>query len=531
MRRSVVASLAVLALAPLAQAEPAQAFLPRFDVESTRPAPLPLERDVVRIYLLGDAQFRGVLQSDVPLTPPASDRSMTSLGQKKLLVDWIRFDLRGAFSDKAELVAQADAPTGFVGDETRGVSAARVPRDAQSPLGADLRALYLDVHTPIGLVRVGQQPNHLGMGLLTNDGDHASLFGDPRLGDASLRVLFATKPLGKASALAVFVAGDLVVRDTYARYADGDRALQGLVGARYGEGTDEASLVFVVRKQRHDRESTGPLTPYTEHLDVRILDASFRRAAKLPGRSTYIFGEGEIAAVWGTTDAIRTIDQTRAGDTERIRALGGALRVGVAHERRYAQTRYADTTFAVEWGYATGDADPMDGTTRRFAMSPNHKIGLVLFDHVLAWQTARAATNARDPLLVARPAGGVDLLPTNGGVAGATYVNPTFVYRPARELDLKGGVVIASATSDVVDPYRFAALGQVRTSSGGDPRRRDLGVELDAGVEWRKPIERQVALTLGAQAGVLFPGGALADASGKSMPIQHLSMARVGFSF
>lgn len=532
MRRSVLATLAVLSLARVASAEPSSApFLPRFDFETARPVPVPLEHGVIRFHMYGDAQFRGVVQSDVPLTTPASDRSQTSLGQKKLFIDWIRFDLRGSFSDKAELVVQADLPTGFVGDETRGVSAARVPRDTSNPLGADLRWLYLDVWTPVGLVRVGHQPNHIGMGLLANDGDHPALFGDYRKGDVSERVLLATKPGGKDGKLAVFLAGDMVYRDAFARYTDGDRAFQGLAGARWGEGVDQAAVVFAFRKQHRDRESTGSLTPFTEHLDVRVLDVSFRRAMRLPGRSTYVFGEGEAAFVWGTTDYVRTIDQTRAGEDEKIRAMGGAVRLGVAHERKYARSRYADTTFAIEWGYATGDANPMDGTTRRFAMNPNHKVGLVLFDHVLAWQSARAATNAKDPLLLNRPAPGADLLPTNGGVAGATYVNPTFVYRPFRELDLKGGMVIATATSDVVDPYRFAALGEVRNAQGGDPRRRDLGLELDGGVEWRFPVERQIAFTVGAQAGVLFPGGALADASGKKMPVQHLSMLRGGFGF
>jgi hypothetical protein len=51
---------------------------------------------------------------------------------------------------------------------------------------------------------------------------------------------------------------------------------------------------------------------------------------------------------------------------------------------------------------------------------------------------------------------------------------------------------------------------------GGDPKRHDLGIELDGGVEARFSLRFGVRVSLGAQAGVLFPGGALADASGPS---------------
>ena len=60
---------------------------------------------------------------------------------------------------------------------------------------------------------------------------------------------------------------------------------------------------------------------------------------------------------------------------------------------------------------------------------------------------------------------------------------------------------------------------------GGNPRKKDLGVELDAGVEGRIPLEYGLKAQIGAQAGVLFPGGALEDASG--VRIEH-AMARHG---
>ena len=56
-----------------------------------------------------------------------------------------------------------------------------------------LRWLYGEWKSPIGVFRLGQMSNHWGMGLLANDGDHPSLFGDYRGGNLVEQVLFATK--------------------------------------------------------------------------------------------------------------------------------------------------------------------------------------------------------------------------------------------------------------------------------------------------------------------------------------------------
>jgi hypothetical protein len=187
----------------------------------------------------------------------------------------------------------------------------------------------------------------------------------------------------------------------------------------------------------------------------------------------------------------------------------------------------------IEVGYASGDADPYDGTERRFVFDPNHKVGLLLFDEVMRWQTARAASAAQDPLLQngTRPTPGVDLLPTNGGVAGAEYVNPTVIFRPRPWLDLKGGMLIAQTTADVVDPYRLAVQGAAVNYRGGDAKRHDLGVELDGGAEARISLDYGLVATVGAQAGVLFPGSALANAAGERMKLPWIYIARGGILF
>jgi hypothetical protein len=258
--------------------------------------------------------------------------------------------------------------------------------------------------------------------------------------------------------------------------------------------------------------------------------------------NTFVFGAAEGALVFGSTNMIRTNDQARDDASTAVRAFGAAARIGGV-PRAYAPitktygildpVTYGDVVGQFEVGYASGDADPNDGTEKRFSFNPNYKVGLVLFDEVMRWQTARAATAAMDPLLQNgnRPTPGVDLLPSNGGVFGAQYINPTMIVRPRRWLDLKAGMVVAQTTADYVDPYRVAVNGAYTNYRGGNPRRHDLGVELDAGIEARIPLEYKMTLALGAQGGVLFPGGALANDIGETMKAPWLAIGRVGLLF
>ena len=96
---------------------------------------------------------------------------------------------------------------------------------------------------------------------------------------------------------------------------------------------------------------------------------------------------------------------------------------------------------------------------------------------------------------------------------------------------VKLGLVFAQATSDVVDPYHAGALGTYANYDGGDPTKRDLGVEIDVGVDGRIPLERMVTLELGAEGGVLFPGHAFDDAAGNPLPEQLVANVKAGLQF
>lgn len=542
--------------------------LPRLVFDTGRPDVPPPDPEAYRFFVHGEHQIRYQVQRSFPLVATASaiDRQPglveQSLGQNQFLHHWLRITPRLQMRDTLEIIGQIDLVTGLIaGDKARDTHADQTPRDAYNGFSnVQPRWLYAQWRLPFGVVRIGQQPNHWGMGILANDGDHPTLFGDYRYGSISERLLFATKPGGKDSDFYLAVAGDLVYRDQTARLSRGQQAFQGVLAAFYERGQNKLGVFSTFRHQKNDKTSGSPVFGYTDELDAVAIDLHGRIAAPVPGDSdSFVFGEAEAAYILGSTNFLRTADQALQGGRTNVRSYGGAAILGVVHRafgthawrksgdeqaaratsREYLGAPsprgvpYGDIVAQVEIGYASGDADPYDGTQRRFVFDPNHRVGLLLFDEVLRFQTARSATAASDPLLTnaARPTPGVDLLPSNGGVFGAQYINPTAIYRPRHWLDLKAGTVIAQATSDVVDPYRVATGGSYVNYRGGNPRKKDLGIELDAGFEARFPLQYGLKAQVGAQGGVLFPGGALEDASGTRLNTQWIVIGRLGLLF
>ena len=508
-----------------------------------RPTPTP-EADTYRFVLSGEHQIRYQAERSFPLVATAraaaADRPgllEQSLGQNQFVHHWLRVTPRLQLRRSLEIVAQLDLTGLIVGDKSRDVRADDTPRDEYNGFSnVQARWLYAEYRLPFGFVRIGQQPNHWGMGVLRNDGDHPSLFGDYRYGAISERLLFSFQPGGAGSDFHVAAAADLVFRDQLARLTEGQQALQAVLAAYWEHDQSRVGLFTELRHQRTDRDSTAPGVTYADDLDQISLDLHGRLVGNVPGEShAYLYAEAEAAYVIGSADFLRQAGQAK----NQIRAYGGAAKIGVVHTREAralrtgARTTYGDLVGEVELGYASGDADPYDGTLKRFTFDLNHKVGLLLFDEILRFQTARSATAAVDPALTtsSRPAAGVDLLPSNGGVFGAQYINPTFTYRPRHWLDLKAGAVIAQSTSEVVDPYRVATSGDYRNYRGGNPRRKDLGLELDAGFQTHFPLEYGLVGEVGAQAGVLFPGEALEDANGNDMPTQWLAIGRLGLQF
>lgn len=512
-------------------------FLPRFILETGRIEPRPPDPGALRINIHGEYQLRYQAQSDLRLQPPLGQPSVGALGQNQYLYHWLRVGLRLDIFDKIALVAQVDVPRGMiVGDTTRFVTASRDSFAETKWYEIHPRYLYLEYTSPVGVFRLGQQGSHWGMGILANDGDHDTLFGDHRRGSIVERFLYTTTPFGKGTPLFLAVGADLVFRDATASLLDGDHAYQGIAAIGLRGEHAEIGVYGVGRHMERGGRATDALTPFTDALTVGVVDVTARFDVPVPGARAFAYGQAEIAAIFGSTSFLRggyqnNIDPTAARENERIRSFGGAAKLGAVRVAGDGNDRWGQLVGEVELGYASGDADPYDGVTKRFTFDENHRVGLVLFDHVMRWKTARSATIAQDPAIVARAAPGLELLPSNGGVYGAQYINPRFVFRPRRWVDLKGGVVIAQSTADVVDPFQAGALGSARNYDGGRPDAHDLGVEVDLGTNFRIQVDPGSTIQVGFEGGVLFPGRAFDDTSGNRLQNQYVGNIKLGLQY
>lgn len=460
----------------------------------------------------GEYRHRFIALSDIPLAPlPRTDPAETGqLGQNFFGFQWLR--LRGEVSLRPilRLVGETDLLWGVAyGDLAVGTEAAAWPRTEYGYPGLRLRQLYLEWLTPIGLIRVGQMAFSWGLGIVSNGGNQPPVFGDYWFGDLVRRILFATKPAGEDSPFTIAVAGDWVAWDLIADFdRRGDLAFQALLAAYYEKDQDRIGAYVVYRDQ------TNPLD---DSLDVFIADVYAQLYFDEPSGGR-ILTAVEAAYVRGTTTIARTVTHPEQ-EVEHVLAV---VQLGRTHPQ---------LDVILEAGYASGDSNPEDALQRRGTIDPDHRVGLILFPEVLNMMSARTATLASSPELFARPARGTELLPTNGGVAGAYYFFPYAIWRPLDWLEARLGAVVAWASTDVVDPFALRARSQAVNFRGGDPTRRDLGFELDGAVLLHGPIAQDVVLSGGVEGGIFAPGHAFDDAGGNRMPPVGMMRLRVGIRY
>jgi hypothetical protein len=548
---------AALALAPTVaaaqnsapSAAPSRETTPTSQPGTSPRASGPQQANLLRIAVPGEWQVRGVALSEIPLATTPGTTAPASLGQRSYFEQWFRFRPEMSVGGRFRVIAQFDVARGILfGESTRMVELSRDPRGTlltPFPYGAfDLRWLYVDWALPFGVLRAGQQGSYWGLGIVANDGNHPQVFGDYRMGDIVERLAFATRPLGANSDFVLAVAGDLVYRDRLARlfeyevpidHGEGvtmfpsrvlgaDRALQGVLSVFYQDHacTSECERkrvgVYAVYRDQVNRVGLD-FGRAGDYLRVLVGDIFARWELPTPDGRARVFAALEMAGIYGGTTLARNVVNQR----QDVIQFGCAFQLGLERPDRYIVT--------LEGGYASGDSNPVDGAQRRFTFNPDHRVGLILFPELIAWQTARSASIAVDERIVGRPTPGAELLPSSGGVTNAAYLYPTAVVNLTRSLDVRAGMVLGVASTDFVDPTQFQLYGRARNFRGGDARARDLGVEFDLGLMGRAPLGGGITLTGGAQGGVLFPGHAFDDENGRSLPTLWLAQARGGLLF
>jgi hypothetical protein len=428
------------------------------------------------------------------------------------------------------VIAEADAATGAIFGvpnltaslpsdfPTRGQLAARVPYPAITAL--DLRKLYFEYKWSSGAFRVGQQTSNWGLGLLANDGakdPEAGDFGQQQFGSLTYRALLVARPFvglgGGWRAFETAIAADLVVRDNTADFSLGDRAFQGVLALRLAKDAENNVGVYAVyRSQRNIFVTDGG-----KATDVFVIDVAGKW--ELYKRRARSFKIGfEAVGITGTTTQART-------DVAPVAKVG---EFGLAIKTVY---RIGRGTIYLDGGYASGDQNPADDRIEGFKFDRDFKVGLVLFDHVLAYQSARAAVRASDPTLTGVAPEGAELLGTGGSVTGAWYLFPRVKYGVTEWLDLYGGPLFAFSTARLADPFntKIVGGGVPVNALGGNPGRY-LGTEIDLGVQAHFRPAPELLFTVTGEGGLFLPGDAFTLPDGSLMPPVGFGRVRLAVS-
>ena len=399
-----------------------------------------------------------------------------------------------------------------------------------------VRKLYGQVNTPIGALRVGRQAVSIGASVQNNDGEgRRNRWGVAYSGDNVDRVLFATKPLeafkpkearnlSENEGMLVAVMYDRRVTDSAKIFSDDLHSVN--VALRYIEpdfvlGKDLLVQLFYAHRWDTQFESRVNTVGGRLHARFEGLGIGTDMAANI-GRTK------EIATAYSviTNDPIESQDILQYG--ARAVARYDWRADGQIDEKPPTITGY------FEFDYASGDPDPQPGTTlSQFRFGTDTNVGLLLFEHIVRFQTARAALAGTE---IVRRLGAESFaserVHTRGDFTNAIAIYPQVDFRPHDDVLFRGGVLVAWAPEPVYDPVASLQADDGDTIEDdlinfvGGPPGTFYGTELDFRFQWRF-IEH---FALDIEAAVLFPGDALEDANGSAVH-SFMTQGRTTFWF
>lgn len=400
----------------------------------------------------------------------------------------------------------AKVGVGFIGGEDRldpdNYGYVLVPNDQFK-----LRRVYGDLTTPVGLLRIGRQPTTDGYNLLVSSGDgQANRFGYAGRGDTTDRLLFATKPLegfkpkdqrdrSKDRGFFFITFLERAVGDEIRLFGD-DLWGSGIV-LRYlkPEPTKRRRILaqanWAHRWNREYATIVHVLNARAEYQDGKFWAGA--EGAWIQGRTREI---SESLALINNDPIVR----------QKINQFGAR---GVVRWDEPLWTAYFEVDFA------SSDPDPNPGTNlNQFIFAEDLNVGLLMFERVLAFESARTAQSGIELLTrLDAPSYPTQRTDTEGSFTSALAIFPQFDLKPTEEILLRGGVLMAWAPEGLVDPVETlkrrdgVRVGDDKVNyHGGDPG-SFYGVEIDGRFQWN--FEKHFFFDL--EGAVLFPGDALED--------------------
>jgi len=362
------------------------------------------------------------------------------------------------------------------------------------------REAALSLSWPHVQMQVGLTTSHWGLGMMANDGAHDPMFGRADFGDRVVRVRITGKPLyndarapgGKY--LMVTAAFDWVVSDDMARFSQQQLAFQGIASLLYADPQARQLGIYMVFRSQKEQDTGRETRAFA-------LDGFGQLPLALGSTGWGLRGAAEGALIVGMTDRAPTYN--RPGGTGVV--SGGAAGVITVHEPNER------LQFHLRGGVASGDPEPDDGVTRDFTFDRDFDVGMVLFDQLMGGVEGATHALLTDPTR-SPPPDGVDAVVTEGAFRRAIFAQPVVQATPWPWLDVRLGVLMATGSVDVAQPYySFRAGGVPRNHADMEPQGRYLGTEFDWAVRIGGAIKPK--LESSPRAAFILQGGHLRTGS------------------
>lgn len=404
----------------------------------------------------------------------------------------------------------------------------------------NVRRLYVDIMTAGGKFRIGRQPSHFGLGILTNDGDDQ----DADYGDTFDRILYmGGLPMGKGGQLNFGLAFD------FGYNAQLDPSIDGLDEAIAPIKTDAIQTGVFLLYQRENFEvgtftalryrngDEGAYTTTATYVDVDDEDGDsldydgiekpagkdgdtllyiidlygrihFNRNYSAGFEAVYIGGK---IATGIAVDAI-ILDDDSQETYRNSNPLADPIELPLIGTQNDISVFMAAVELDAQWdfggeahlkaGYASGDGEPLSSKITQLGFRPDYDIALMMFDVPLGTSPAIRVNGiteqGRKPI-------------TPNYINNAAYLSLEYKHAIdissgvpwATDFKLGGKVVTAFAPADVIN-LNFSEISGLDGLPHVLNRSRWYGLEIDLSVEmtlfdfmhWK------------TVAGVLLPGGA-----------------------
>ncbi len=347
----------------------------------------------------------------------------------------------------------------------------------------------------------GYMTSQWGLGLLANDGTNiwkseSAYFGDPRGGDRVLRGFLATGPWTKGKLL-LTLAFDKVQWDDI--LLNQDTAQQFVAAAILGYDQPNQLGAYVV-----SRDQTIPqIGKANKKTQVFVFDVYGKLHRKVFNGMKLDLAF-EFAMINGDT-TLAPNPEVQKYDVVQM-AFASKAKLG---------GNYAGAV--VDFVYASGDQNFDDKKQNAFKIDPNFEMGLVLFRHVLAAQSAYGPVTASDLNIVGKPNEDLDRLPTRRSVSNTVAVFPRFWAKIYHGLEIYGGPLLAWGNVPLADPRNSRFNGGFPVNAlGGKNADQFLGTELDIGLRGQFLLNG-AEFNAGFEYGVFIPGPAFKNVNGQDL--------------